>query len=142
MHPFKPKLSVPAAVATIAVIRALAVAVTCPSAALLRLRQEKRFQLLLGTGTAPRPAFRCREEWPELAMREAYTTVLFANICLAPLALVALVYARIGVSLRRAAVPGAGKRGREQRGGGSGKPSTCSPLSPCSSPCPGFPCGA
>ncbi|XP_066405494.1 neuropeptide FF receptor 2-like isoform X1 [Molothrus aeneus] len=117
VHPFKPKLTVPAAVATIAVIWALAVAIMCPSAALLRLRQEKRFQLLLGTGNATRPVFWCREEWPEPAMRKAYTTVLFANIYLAPLALIALLYARIGVSLCHAAVPAAGKRGREQQRG-------------------------
>ncbi|XP_066405459.1 neuropeptide FF receptor 2 isoform X1 [Molothrus aeneus] len=117
VHPFKPKLTVPAAVATIAVIWALAVAIMCPSAALLRLRQEKRFQLLLGTDNATRPVFWCREEWPEPAMRKAYTTVLFANIYLAPLALIALLYARIGVSLCHAAVPAAGKRGREQQRG-------------------------
>ncbi|XP_063014103.1 LOW QUALITY PROTEIN: neuropeptide FF receptor 2-like [Melospiza melodia melodia] len=114
VHPFKPKLTVPAA--TIAVIWALAVAIMCPSAALLRLRQEKRFQLLLGTGNATRPVFWCREEWPEPAMRKAYTTVLFANIYLALLALIALMYyARIGVSLCHATMPG--KRGREQRRG-------------------------
>ncbi|XP_054139833.1 neuropeptide FF receptor 2-like [Melozone crissalis] len=117
VHPFKPKLTVPTAVAAIAVIWALAVAIMCPSAALLRLRQEKRFQLLLGTGNATRPVFWCREEWPEPAMRKAYTTVLFANIYLAPLALIALMYARIGVSLCHAAMPGPGKRGREQRRG-------------------------
>uniref|UniRef100_A0A8C5IVW2 Neuropeptide FF receptor 1 n=1 Tax=Junco hyemalis TaxID=40217 RepID=A0A8C5IVW2_JUNHY len=117
VHPLKPKLTVPAAVAAIAVIWALAVAIMCPSAALLRLRQEKRFQLLLGTGNATRPVFWCREEWPEPAMRKAYTTVLFTNIYLAPLALIALMYARIGVFLSHAAVPGPGKRGREQRRG-------------------------
>ncbi|XP_057880844.1 neuropeptide FF receptor 2-like [Melospiza georgiana] len=115
VHPFKPKLTVPAALAAIAVIWALAVAIMCPSAALLRLRQEKRFQLLLGTGNATRPVFWCREEWPEPAMRKAYTTVLFANIYLAPLALIALMYARISVFLSHATVPG--KRGREQRCG-------------------------
>ncbi|XP_074398201.1 neuropeptide FF receptor 2-like isoform X1 [Zonotrichia albicollis] len=117
VHPLKPKPTVPAAVAAIAVIWALAVAIMCPSAALLRLRQEKRFQLLLGTGNATRPVFWCREEWPEPAMRKAYTTVLFANIYLAPLALIALMYARIGVFLSHAAVPGPGERGREQRRG-------------------------
>ncbi|XP_058660140.1 neuropeptide FF receptor 2 [Ammospiza caudacuta] len=121
MHPFKPKLTVPAALAAIAVIWALAVAIMCPSAVLLRLRQEKRFQLLLGTGNATRPVFWCREEWPELAMRKAYTTVLFANIYLAPLALIALMYARIGVFLSHAAVPRPGKRGREQRRGAWGR---------------------
>uniref|UniRef100_A0A8C3NFF7 Neuropeptide FF receptor 1 n=1 Tax=Geospiza parvula TaxID=87175 RepID=A0A8C3NFF7_GEOPR len=120
VHPFKPKLTVPAAVATIAVIWALAVSIMCPSAALLwlwRLQQEKCFQLLLGRGNATCPVFWCQEEWPELAMRKAYTTVLFANIYLAPLALIVLMYARVGVSLCHAAVPGVGKRGQEQRHG-------------------------
>ncbi|NXH01423.1 NPFF2 protein, partial [Loxia leucoptera] len=97
VHPFKPKLTVPAAVATIAAIWVLAVAIMCPSAALLRVRQEKRFRLLLGNAT--RPVFWCREEWPQPAMRKVYTTVLFANIYLAPLSLIVLMYARIGVSL-------------------------------------------
>ncbi|XP_009096780.2 neuropeptide FF receptor 2 [Serinus canaria] len=117
VHPFKPKLTVPAAVATIAAIWVLAVAIMCPSAALLRVRQEKRFRLLLGAGNATRPVFWCREEWPQPAMRKVYTTVLFANIYLAPLSLIVLMYARIGVSLCHGAVPGAGKRGRERRRG-------------------------
>ncbi|NWS00769.1 NPFF2 protein, partial [Motacilla alba] len=117
VHPFKQKLTVPAAVATIAVIWALAVAIMCPSAVLLQVREEKRFRLLLGAGNATRPVFWCREEWPEPAMRKIYTTVLFANIYLAPLSLIVLMYARIGLSLSHAAAPGAGKRGREQRHG-------------------------
>ncbi|CAN8209538.1 unnamed protein product [Coccothraustes coccothraustes] len=117
VHPFKPKLTVPAAVATIAAIWVLAVAIMCPSAALLRVRQEKRFRLLLGADNATRPVFWCREEWPEPAMRKVYTTVLFANIYLAPLSLIVLMYARIGVSLCHGAAPGAGKRGRERRRG-------------------------
>ncbi|KAM3671965.1 LOW QUALITY PROTEIN: neuropeptide FF receptor 2-like [Ammospiza maritima maritima] len=117
VHPFKPKLTVPATLAAIAVIWALAMAIMCPSAVLLQLRQEKRFQLLLGTGNATRPVFWCREEWPEPAMRKAYTTVLFANIYLAPLALIALMYATISFFLSHAAVPRPGKRGREQRRG-------------------------
>ncbi|NWR20818.1 NPFF2 protein, partial [Emberiza fucata] len=111
--PFRPKLTVPAAVATIVVIWALAVAIMCPSVTRLQLRQEKHFQLLLGTAT--RPLLWCREEWPEPAMRKAYTTVLFANIYLAPLVLIVLLYARIGISLCHAAVPGPGQRGAWRR---------------------------
>ncbi|XP_064272250.1 neuropeptide FF receptor 2 [Passer domesticus] len=115
VHPFKQKPSVPAAVATIAAIWLLAVAIMCPSAVLLRVREEKRFRVLLGAGNATRPLFWCREEWPEPAMRRIYTAVLFANVYLAPLSLIALMYARIGLSLSRAAGPG--KRGRERRHG-------------------------
>ncbi|NWT75801.1 NPFF2 protein, partial [Prunella himalayana] len=112
VHPFKQKLTVPAAVATIAAIWLLAVAIMCPSAVLLRVREERRFRVLLGPGNATRPLFWCREEWPEPAMRKIYTAVLFANIYVAPLSLIVLMYARIGVSLSHAA---AGRRGREQR---------------------------
>ncbi|XP_030128022.4 neuropeptide FF receptor 2 [Taeniopygia guttata] len=110
VHPFKQKLTIPAAVATIAVIWVLAVAIMCPSAVLLQVQEEKRFQVLLGSGNATRPVFWCREEWPDPAMRKIYTTILFANIYLAPLSLIVLMYARISVSISHAAVPGAGKR--------------------------------
>nr|XP_021387272.1 neuropeptide FF receptor 2 [Lonchura striata domestica] len=115
VHPFKQKLTIPAAVATITVIWVLAVAIMCPSAVLLQVQEEKRFQVLLGPGNATRPVFWCREEWPDPAMRKIYTTILFANIYLAPLALIVLMYARISVSISHAAMPGAGKRNQEQR---------------------------
>lgn len=115
VHPFKQKLTIPTAVAIIAVIWILAVAIMCPSAVLLQVREEKHFRVLLGSGNATRPVFWCREEWPDPAMRRIYTTVLFANIYLAPLSLIVVMYARIGISLSHAAVPGAGKRSQEQR---------------------------
>ncbi|NXD42793.1 NPFF2 protein, partial [Copsychus sechellarum] len=115
VHPFKQKLTVPTAVAIIAAIWLLAVAIMCPSAVLLQVREEKRFRVLLGSGSASRPVFWCREEWPEPAMRRIYTTVLFANIYLAPLSLIVVMYARISISLSHTAAPGAGKRGQEQR---------------------------
>ncbi|KAF4802763.1 hypothetical protein TURU_022237 [Turdus rufiventris] len=87
----------------------------CPSAVLLQVQEEKRFQVLLGWGNATRPVFWCREEWPDPAMRRMYTTVLFANIYLAPLSLIVVMYARISVSLSHAATPGAGERSQEQR---------------------------
>ncbi|XP_032916895.1 neuropeptide FF receptor 2 [Catharus ustulatus] len=115
VHPFKQKLSVPTAVAIIVAIWLLAVAIMCPSAVLLQVQEEKRFQVLLGRGNATRPVFWCREEWPDPAMRRIYTTVLFANIYLAPLSLIVVMYARISVSLSHTATPGAGKRSQEQR---------------------------
>ncbi|NXN85970.1 NPFF2 protein, partial [Bombycilla garrulus] len=112
VHPFKQKLTVPTAVTIIAVIWVLAVAIMCPLAVLLQVQEEKRFRVLLGSGNATRPVFWCREEWPDPALRKIYTTVLFANIYLAPLSLIVVMYARIGISLSHAA---AGKRGQEQR---------------------------
>ncbi|NWY64675.1 NPFF2 protein, partial [Erithacus rubecula] len=113
VHPFKQKLTVPMAVAIIVAIWLLAVAIMCPSAVLLQVQEEKHFRVLLGNAT--RPVFWCREEWPEPAMRRIYTTVLFANIYLAPLSLIVLMYARISVSLSHTGAPGAGRRGQEQR---------------------------
>ncbi|NXR28806.1 NPFF2 protein, partial [Cinclus mexicanus] len=114
-HPFKQKLTVPMAVAIIAAIWLLAVAIMCPSAVLLQVQEEKHFQVLLGSGNATREVFWCQEEWPDQAMRRVYTTVLFANIYLAPLLLIMVMYIRISISLSHTAAPGAGKRGREQR---------------------------
>ncbi|NWW82853.1 NPFF2 protein, partial [Climacteris rufus] len=116
VYPFKQKLTVPTAVAILALIWILAVAIMCPSAVLLQVQEEKHFRVILGSGDT-RPVFWCREEWPEPGMRKIYTTVLFANIYLAPLSLIIIMYARISISLSRSALPGAGKRGREQRRG-------------------------
>ncbi|NXP60261.1 NPFF2 protein, partial [Chloropsis cyanopogon] len=115
VHPFKQKLTIPTALAIIAIIWALAVAIMCPSAVLLQVQEEKHFRVLLGSGNATRPVFWCREEWPDPGMRKIYTTVLFANIYLAPLSLIVVMYARISLSLSHTAVPGAGKHGQEQR---------------------------
>lgn len=115
VHPFKQKLTIPAAVAIIVVIWILAVAIMCPSAVLLQVQEEKHFRVLLGSGNATRPVFWCREEWPDPGMRRIYTTVLFANIYLAPLSLIVIMYARISISLSHTAMPGAGKRSQEQR---------------------------
>lgn len=115
VHPFKEKLTIPTAVAIIAVIWILAVAIMCPSAVLLQVQEEKHFRVLLGSGNATRPVFWCREEWPDPGMRKIYTTILFANIYLAPLSLIVIMYARISISLSHAAMPGAGKRSQEQR---------------------------
>ncbi|XP_068868539.1 neuropeptide FF receptor 2 [Aphelocoma coerulescens] len=115
VHPFKQKLTIPTAVAIIAVIWILAVAIMCPSAVLLQVQEEKHFRVLLGSGNATRPVFWCREEWPDPGMRRIYTTVLFANIYLAPLSLIVIMYTRISISLSHTAMPGAGKRSQEQR---------------------------
>ncbi|NWV82726.1 NPFF2 protein, partial [Dasyornis broadbenti] len=115
VHPFKQKLTIPTAVAIIAVIWILAVAIMCPSAVLLQVQEEKHFRVLLGSGNATRPVYWCREEWPDPGMRKIYTTVLFANIYLAPLSLIVIMYARISISLSHTAMPGAGKRSQEQR---------------------------
>ncbi|XP_017694702.1 PREDICTED: neuropeptide FF receptor 2 [Lepidothrix coronata] len=113
VYPFKQKLTIPTAVTIVAVIWILAVAIMCPSAVLLQVQEEKHFRVILGPGNDTRPVYWCREDWPDPAMRKIYTTVLFANIYLAPLSLIVIMYTRISVALSHTA--GAGERGQEQR---------------------------
>ncbi|NXF08661.1 NPFF2 protein, partial [Smithornis capensis] len=115
VYPFKQKLTISTAIVIVAVIWTLAVAIMCPSAVLLQVQEEKHFRVILGTGNDTRPVYWCREEWPDPGMRKIYTTVLFANIYLAPLSLIVIMYARISIVLSHTAMPGAGKRSQEQR---------------------------
>ncbi|NXX44557.1 NPFF2 protein, partial [Tricholaema leucomelas] len=115
VHPFKQKLTVPSAVAIIALIWLLAVAIMCPSAVMLQIQEEKHFRVLLGHGNQTRPVYWCREDWPEPGMRRIYTTVLFANIYLAPLSLIVLMYARISMALSSPALPVLGGPGQRQQ---------------------------
>ncbi|NXO53039.1 NPFF2 protein, partial [Aramus guarauna] len=115
VYPFKQKLTVSTALVILAVIWFLAVAIMCPSAVMLRVHEEKHFRVSLGYGKETRPVYWCREDWPDPAMRKIYTTVLFANIYLAPLSLIIIMYARVSIALFNAATPVVGKRGRQQR---------------------------
>ncbi|XP_010138669.1 PREDICTED: neuropeptide FF receptor 2 [Buceros rhinoceros silvestris] len=115
VYPFKQKLAISTAVAIIAIIWILAVAIMCPSAVMLQVQEEKHFRVILGYGNETRPVYWCREDWPNPGMRKIYTTVLFANIYLAPLLLIVIMYARISVTLFHTAVPVEGKHSRQQR---------------------------
>ncbi|NWI55916.1 NPFF2 protein, partial [Calyptomena viridis] len=115
VYPFKQKLTIPTAIAIVAVIWILAVAIMCPSAVLLQVQEEKHFRVILSSGNDTRPVYWCREDWPDPGMRKIYTTVLFANIYLAPLSLIVIMYARISIALSHTAMPGVGKRSQEQR---------------------------
>ncbi|NWR54642.1 NPFF2 protein, partial [Bucorvus abyssinicus] len=121
VYPFKQKLALSTAVAIIAVIWILAVAIMCPSAVMLQVEEEKHFRVILGYGNETRPVYWCREDWPNPGMRRIYTTVLFANIYLAPLSLIIIMYARISIALFHTAVPVVGKHSREQQRGVSRK---------------------
>ncbi|KFZ57834.1 Neuropeptide FF receptor 2, partial [Antrostomus carolinensis] len=100
VHPFKQKLSISTAVAIITVIWVLAITIMCPSAVMLQVREEKHFRVILGYGNQTRPV---------------YWTVLFANIYLAPLSLIVIMYARISIALFNTAVPVLGKHSQRQR---------------------------
>ncbi|NXS40205.1 NPFF2 protein, partial [Balaeniceps rex] len=115
VYPFKQKLTISTAVAIIAVIWILAVAIMCPSAVMLHVQEEKHFRVILGYGNETRPVYWCQEDWPNPGMRKIYTTVLFANIYLAPLSLIIIMYARISIVLFNTAMPMMGKHSQEQR---------------------------
>ncbi|XP_053113020.1 neuropeptide FF receptor 2 [Hemicordylus capensis] len=114
VYPFKQKLTLWTAVVIIAVVWILAIAIMCPSAVMLKVEEEKRFRVILGIGNQSSPIYWCREDWPNQDMRKIYTTVLFANIYLAPLSLIVIMYARIGITLFSTAVPATGKQGQER----------------------------
>ena len=88
----------------------------CPSGVMLQVTREYRVSILLGNGNETRTFYWCRENWPNQEMRKIYTTVLFANIYLAPLTLIVIMYARIGVTLCKTSVPAS--RGHSSSGGG------------------------
>ncbi|XP_030419779.1 neuropeptide FF receptor 2 [Gopherus evgoodei] len=110
VYPFKQKLTTSTAVVILAVIWVLAIAIMCPSAVMLQVQEEKYFRVILGYGNQTSPIYWCREDWPNQEMRKIYTTVLFTNIYLAPLSLIVVMYARIGIALFNKAAPVGGKR--------------------------------
>ncbi|KAG7273725.1 hypothetical protein CRUP_001805, partial [Coryphaenoides rupestris] len=90
----------------IVVIWVLAVAIMCPSGLMLQVTKEPSVRIRAGghrntnnnnnnnnnsddvVVDDSRPFYWCRENWPTQQMRKVYTTVLFASIFLAPLALI------------------------------------------------------
>nr|QIG38022.1 GnIHR [Hippocampus erectus] len=115
VYPFKQKLSISAAALIIVMIWVLAVAIMCPSGAMLQVTREQSIRVVLGSDNRTAPFYWCRENWPNREMRRIYTTVLFANIYLAPLSLIVVMYARIGVTLFKTSVPGGGGVSKKKR---------------------------
>ncbi|XP_007443057.2 neuropeptide FF receptor 2 [Python bivittatus] len=113
VYPFKQKLTIWTALIIIAIIWVLAIAIMCPSAVMLKVKEEKHFRVMLGDDNQTRAIYWCLEDWPNQDMRKIYTTVLFANIYLAPLSLIVIMYARIGITLFNT-VPASGKQGHER----------------------------
>ncbi|XP_037385875.1 neuropeptide FF receptor 2 [Talpa occidentalis] len=114
IYPFKPKLTIKTAFVIIMIIWVLAIAIMSPSAIMLHIEEEKYYRVKLNSYNKTSPVYWCREDWPNQEMRKIYTTVLFANIYLAPLSLIVIMYGRIGISLCKTRVPHMGKHGQEQ----------------------------
>uniref|UniRef100_A0A3B1JFT2 Neuropeptide FF receptor 1 n=1 Tax=Astyanax mexicanus TaxID=7994 RepID=A0A3B1JFT2_ASTMX len=100
VYPFKPKLTLLVAKATIGLIWLLALVIMFPSALMLTVEQERgHFTVYNGDYNLSYPLYSCYETWPDPQMRKVYTTVLFAHIYLVPLVLIILMYGRIGAKL-------------------------------------------
>ncbi|MEE6460429.1 hypothetical protein FKM82_000965 [Ascaphus truei] len=115
VYPFKQKLTISTAVVIITVIWVLAIAIMCPSAVMSHVKEDKHFRVVLGNNNQTNPVYWCREDWPNPQMRKIYTTVLFANIYLAPLSLIVIMYARIGITLFKTELNVEGKNHQQQR---------------------------
>uniref|UniRef100_A0A8C2D728 Neuropeptide FF receptor 2 n=1 Tax=Cyprinus carpio TaxID=7962 RepID=A0A8C2D728_CYPCA len=104
VYPFKQKLTISTSTLIIIIIWVLAISIMCPSGVMLQVTKEHRVSILLSDGNTTQPFYWCRENWPNQEMRKIYTTVLFANIYLAPLTLIVIMYARIGITLFKTSI--------------------------------------
>uniref|UniRef100_A0A8C1WFY7 Neuropeptide FF receptor 1 n=1 Tax=Cyprinus carpio TaxID=7962 RepID=A0A8C1WFY7_CYPCA len=103
VYPFKPKLTLFVAKVSIGTIWVLALTIMFPSVLMLTVEQEKGHVMVHGDNSTY-PLYSCYETWPDPEMRKVYTTVLFLHIYVIPLALIVLMYARIGAKLYATAV--------------------------------------
>uniref|UniRef100_A0A673IN10 Neuropeptide FF receptor 2 n=1 Tax=Sinocyclocheilus rhinocerous TaxID=307959 RepID=A0A673IN10_9TELE len=110
VYPFKQKLTISTSTLIIVIIWVLAISIMCPSGVMLQVTKEHRVSILLSDGNTTQPFYWCRENWPNQEMRKIYTTVLFANIYLAPLTLIVIMYARIGITLFKTSIVGKNSR--------------------------------
>uniref|UniRef100_A0A674F2U5 Neuropeptide FF receptor 1 n=1 Tax=Salmo trutta TaxID=8032 RepID=A0A674F2U5_SALTR len=100
VFPFQPKLTLIVAKVTIAMIWVLAVVIMCPSAAALTVVEVADHYMVYNQDyNKTYPLYSCYENFADPKMRKVYTTVLFAHIYLVPLALITVMYGRIGVKL-------------------------------------------
>lgn len=114
VYPFKAKLTVKTAFVIIVIIWCLAITIMFPSAIMLHVEEEKYYRVKLNFQNKSSPVYWCREEWPNQEMRKIYTTILFANIYLAPLSLIVVMYGRIGISLCSSTEINKGKQNQQR----------------------------
>uniref|UniRef100_A0A3P9KR21 Neuropeptide FF receptor 2 n=1 Tax=Oryzias latipes TaxID=8090 RepID=A0A3P9KR21_ORYLA len=105
VYPFRQKLTIGTSKMIIVIIWVLALFIMCPSGVMLQVTEEPTVRIVVDHGSKTRPFYWCRENWPSQEMRKIYTTVLFANIYLAPLNLIVIMYARIGFTLFKTTIP-------------------------------------
>ncbi|KAJ7987140.1 hypothetical protein DPEC_G00335670 [Dallia pectoralis] len=103
VYPFKPKLTLLVAKATIGLIWALALGIMLPSAVMLMVKAEEG-QFMVSSDNQTYPLYSCYETWPDPKMRTVYTTVLFTSLYLVPLAVIIIMYSCIRAKLYSTAV--------------------------------------
>lgn len=105
VYPFKPKLTLFVAKVSIGTIWLLALTIIFPSVLMLTVEQERcHFTVHSDNRSRTYPLYSCYETWPDPEMRKVYTMVLFVHIYVIPLALIVLMYGRIGAKLYTTAV--------------------------------------
>uniref|UniRef100_A0AAY5KMG1 Neuropeptide FF receptor 1 n=1 Tax=Esox lucius TaxID=8010 RepID=A0AAY5KMG1_ESOLU len=95
VYPFKPKLTLLVAKATIGLVWALALAIMLPSAVMLMVKAEEG-HFMVSSDNQTFPLYSCYETWPDPEMRKVYTTILFTLLYLVPLAVIIIMYGCIG----------------------------------------------
>ncbi|XP_067289215.1 neuropeptide FF receptor 1 like 3 [Pseudorasbora parva] len=98
VYPFKPKLTLFVAKVSIGTIWVLALTIMFPSVLMLTVEEEKG-HFMVYSNNRTYPLYSCYETWPDPEMRKVYTMVLFVHIYVIPLALIMLMYGRIGAKL-------------------------------------------
>ncbi|XP_059827151.1 neuropeptide FF receptor 2a [Hypanus sabinus] len=105
VYPFKQKLNMTVATIIIAVIWLLAISIMCPSAVMLKVTKLPDNVRIVHSSKTTYACYQCYEAWPSQKMRKIYTTILFSNIYLAPLSLLVIMYARMGMTLYKMSAP-------------------------------------
>ncbi|XP_034048508.1 neuropeptide FF receptor 2-like [Thalassophryne amazonica] len=105
VYPFKQRFTIATSKLIIVIIWLLAVSITCPSGVMLQVTKEQTVQIIHSSNNETQPFYWCHENWPNQEMRKIYTTILFANIYLAPLSLIVIMYVRISFTLFKTTIP-------------------------------------
>ncbi|KAJ8392696.1 hypothetical protein AAFF_G00071800 [Aldrovandia affinis] len=95
----------------------LAFAIICPSAAMLTVMQLKDTYMVEDNQTYP--LYVCYEDWPRPGQRRVYTTVIFVQVYLAPLAMISLMYScvagKLSTNLLKVGLAGSGQARSRQK---------------------------
>ncbi|KAG9353976.1 hypothetical protein JZ751_012100, partial [Albula glossodonta] len=116
VYPFRHRMKPITALLAIMFIWLLAFAIICPSAATLTVMHLQDTYMVQDNQTYP--LFVCYEDWPRHGLRRIYTTVIFVQVYLAPLAVISLMYgcvvAKLSTNLRQVGLAEIG-RARSRR---------------------------